>query len=238
MNALEVARWLLFPVVFISAHWRLLLNPEGLIMYYPMLWTTSGKGVEDILPCHLKNLFKAHELGWYASVFSFVNIIWVISILGILVTVGPMVAMLVGPLFARIASLFVRRIVVPICQTLHRWGAFEACAYALALGFSVQGSRYPVGHGQDSAAVMVALTGGLSFVPCWMYSTSLHVKTPGGNKDLFMMVSNFCIASVLAPLALVHQSMLIGILTILAVYGAISFISEAFGLGYYVELPQ
>jgi len=108
----------------------------------------------------------------------------------------------------------------------------EVCGYMLALAFSIQGSRYPIG--QADAGMMVALTGGLSFVPLWMYSTSLHVKAHDGNTQMFICVSNFLIAGVLAPLAIIYDSKLIGFLTILAVYGALGFVCGAFGLGYYV----
>eukprot|EP00746_Dinoflagellata_sp_MGD_P078416 gnl/MRDRNA2_/MRDRNA2_31362_c0_seq2.p1 gnl/MRDRNA2_/MRDRNA2_31362_c0~~gnl/MRDRNA2_/MRDRNA2_31362_c0_seq2.p1 ORF type:complete len:456 (+),score=41.66 gnl/MRDRNA2_/MRDRNA2_31362_c0_seq2:111-1478(+) len=297
VNAVATSRWLLCPVVFIVAHWRLLVGPELLLKWYPAPWTPpSGKGLEQVLPPHPRNLYQAHELGWYASIysrdcqginlersdnipgrcqellreaasvlglseisgaqlqavrgflkdldeqqslmdrvrgfFSFVNIMWLISIVGILCSVGPMLVYIAGPMLYRLASAVVTRMVVPIGKALHRWGVFEVCGYMLALAFSIQGSRYPAG--QEDAAMMVALTGGLALLPLWLYSTKLHVHTSGGNEKIFMAVTNSLLAATLAPLALIHDSRLIGFLTILAVYGALGFVCGAFGLGYYI----
>jgi hypothetical protein len=291
MNVIQTSRWLLCPVIFIVGHWRLLFGPELLLNYYPALWTTSGKGVEEVLPPHPRNLYQAHELGWYASAysrdcegatagqghcqellqqaasvlslseisweqlkavrgflkdldqqqslmdrvrgfFSFVNVMWLISIVGILCTVGPVLVLFFGPLLSRIVSAMVTNVVVPIGKALHKYGVFELFGYMLALAFSIQGSRYPAG--QADAAIMVALTGGLAFIPLWMYSTKLHVHTSGGNEKLFLSITNSLLAATLAPLAVLHDSRLIGFLTILAVYGALGFVCGAFGLGYYI----
>merc|ERR1712032_1520296 len=159
--------------------------------------------------------------------FSFVNIVWLISIVGILATVGPFIAYLAGPLLMRLATELFRRVLRPTARALHDWGVFEVAAYALAFGFSAQGCRYP--DGQSQAAVMVALTGGLAFAPCWMYSTALHTTPSGGKENQFFCLSCVLMASTLVPLAILHDSRLIGFLAVLSAYGALGFVFLAFG---------
>mmetsp|Transcript_13071 Transcript_13071/g.35871 ORF Transcript_13071/g.35871 Transcript_13071/m.35871 type:complete len:228 (-) Transcript_13071:201-884(-) len=71
-------------------------------------------------------------------------------------------------------------------------------------------------------------------IPCWAYSTALHVKTRDGNQAQFFMLSNALIAATLAPLAIAHDSRLIGFVAVLAVYGAMGFLFQAFGFGFLV----
>ena len=58
--------------------------------------------------------------------FSFVNVVWAVSIVGLLATVGPCLAYAVGPTLLRLAAHVYELILVP----LHRIGIFEVAAYA------------------------------------------------------------------------------------------------------------
>jgi len=159
--------------------------------------------------------------------FNFVNIVWLISIVGILATVGPFIAYLAGPFLMRLATQLFERVLRPTAMALHSWGVFEIAAYALAFGFSAQGCRYP--DGQSQAAKMVALTGGLAFAPCWVYSTTLHTTSSGGKENEFFCLSCMLMTFTLVPLAILHDSRLIGFLAVLSTYGALGFVFLAFG---------
>jgi hypothetical protein len=162
--------------------------------------------------------------------FTFVNIIWLVAIIGIIATVGPCVAYLCGPFLMKYATILFEEFLRPIGKRLHRWGVFEAISYLLSLFFSVQGSRYPPG---SDAGTMVALPGGLAFLPCWAYSTALHTSGEGDSQK-FLMVSHAIAASILVPLAVIHDSQLIGFFAVLAVYGALGFVFLAFGFGFLI----
>lgn len=166
-----------------------------------------------------------------AGFFNFVNIMWMVSIIGVLMTVGPCFAFIAGPVLLRLATSFYHRILKPSALFLHRWGVFEVAAYALAFAFSAQGCRYT--QTQAQPAMMVALTGGLAFMPCWVYSTGMHA-TGSGDKDKFFMVSCALLVMDLMPLAILHDSSLIGFLTVLALYGCLGFFFAAFGFGFMI----
>jgi len=163
---------------------------------------------------------------------NFVNIIWMVSIIGILVTVGPFIAYFIGPMLIKLASALVETVIVPAAKFLHKVGFFEFAAWALALGFSIQGSRYPAG--QADAARMVALTGGLAFMPCWVYSTCLNTPGGGGHQNEFFCISCFLLSAVLVPLAIIHGSSLIGFIAILAIYGGLGFVAFAACGGFFI----
>lgn len=163
--------------------------------------------------------------------FTFVNIIWVVSVVGVIFTVGPCLAYLCGSwLMERVAEVF-RNIIVPTLQCLEAWGVLEATAYVLAMAFTAQGSRYL--ELQSDSASIVCLAGGLAFVPAWGYSTKLHTVGKG-DADAFMCLSGCMLAGVLVPLALIHESPLIGFCAVLAFYASLGFVFAAFGWGFVV----
>lgn len=164
--------------------------------------------------------------------FSFINIIWLIAVLGIVGTVGPCVAYLLGPVLLMCGRALVNVVLVPLATFMHDKGIIEAIAYLLSLVVAAQGLRYP--SAQAEAGMMVGFTGGLFIIPCWGYSTALHVKTRGGDQNAFIMLSNALIAAVLVPLAIMHDSRLIGFGAVLAVYGALGFMFSAFGMGFVI----
>lgn len=288
----RIARWLLCPLLFVLGLWTLLLQP-GLFAAFPSLWSTGGKGLQEVLPPHPKSRVQTFELGWHAAryeehcsgrapsssercaetlrlageavqwpeplseaqllgvkalladldaqrsvvdrtlgLLSFVNIIWLVSIVGILATVGPFVAYIFGPFLISIVGRLFNQVILPTIKALHRWGVLEAAAYTVAFAFSVQGSRYS--EGQAGAALNVALTGGLAFVPCWVYSTTLHVESSGGHTDEFCVITGTLLMLTLTPLASMHSSRLIGFLAVLSLYGALGFFVAAFPFGYMV----
>ena len=162
-----------------------------------------------------------------AGLFSFVNIVWTVAIVGLVATVGPFLAYIFGEQLVRIAKALYENVILPT----HRVGGLEVLAYALSICLAAQSYRYP--PQQASAATMVALSGALALGPCWAYSTALHATGPG-DKDKFLMVTGALLALAFAPLALAHQSQVIGFATLGAAYMALGFVMGAFFGGFYV----
>jgi len=160
--------------------------------------------------------------------FSFVNIIWVVSIFGVLLTVGPFILYMVGEYIAQVLKALYTELLLP----MHKLGVFELCAYALAFLLSAQSCRYPMQHA--SAAALVGLTGAMGFLPCWAYSTALWAKESRGREAEFMALTGALLALSLAPLALTHASSLIGFFAVAAVYAACGFVMGPFLGGFYV----
>jgi len=162
--------------------------------------------------------------------FSFVNIMWFVAILGIAATVGPVLLFVLGPVLTPLCGFLIVIVVHPVVSLLHRSGALELAAYLMAMSFSVQGSRYPM---SSTAGMMVALTGALAVLPCWAYSTFLHTAC-SIEKTKFMTLAYLVLAATTIPLAVIHASQLIGFLSVLAVYGALSFVFVAVDSGFLI----
>jgi len=160
--------------------------------------------------------------------FSFVNIIWTVSIFGALLTVGPFFLYILGEHIAKVLKALYTELLVP----MHKFGLFELCAYVTAFLLSAQSCRYPMQHA--SAAALVGLTGAMGFAPCWAYSTALWAEQSNGKEEEFMALTGTLLALSLIPLALVHGSSLIGFFAVAAIYLACGFVMGPFLGGFYV----
>ena len=160
--------------------------------------------------------------------FNFVNLVWLVSIIGLLLTIGPFIIYMVGKTIAKVLLELYNSLLVP----MHKIGVFEVAAYALAFLFSAQSCRYPVQHA--AAAALVGLTGSMGFLPCWTYSTALWATKSKGKEEEFMALTGSLLALALMPLAVVHASSLIGFFVVAAVYAACGFIMGPFFGGFYV----
>lgn len=93
--------------------------------------------------------------------------------------------------------------------------------------------RYP-----QSSAAYVAVTGCLLSIPAFLYSTRLHVPSRDGRAPagLATLLHAF-LAVALAPVALRHDSQLIGFLAAGALFGAVGFSVIPSGLCWHVRPP-
>jgi len=162
------------------------------------------------------------------GLFSFVNLIWLVSIIGALLTVGPFILYVLGAHLAKIATMLYEHVVVP----LHKAGLFELLAYALAFLVTAQSCRYPMQHA--SAATLVGLSGALAFAPCWAYSTALWAEASTGKEEHFAALTGTLLALCLVPLTLIHASSLIGFMAVAAAYCALGFVMGPFLGGFYI----
>jgi len=235
MRPERLARWLCCPVVSVAAHWCLFADRRHLLAALPQLWTTepssagrrsdSEQTPEDLLADFMQELDARRTTYDRVAGFAIVVVLWG----GLAAMVAPPVLYLAGPLASQACRAW-RQVLLPLCGWLHRWGAFEAAAYALALSLSGQGCRYP--PGAADAGALTALAGGLAFMPCWAYSTWLHAEA--GTEQRSMLFAAGALGALLealalAPLALVHKSSLTGFLAISALYGSLA--AALHGLG-------
>jgi len=160
--------------------------------------------------------------------FSFVNLVWLISIFGGVLTIGPCVLYVFGETMAKLLKSLYESLLVP----MHKAGVFELLAYAAAFLLSAQSCRYPVQHA--SAATLVGLSGAVGVVPCWAYSTALWAEKSFGKEEEFATLSSALLAFSLAPLALLHASSLIGCFTVASIYAACGFVMGPFLGGFYI----
>jgi hypothetical protein len=198
-------------------------------------------GVEDlVVSIDAKNSIVNRLFG----LLNFVNVVMFFSTLGILATLGPFLATVLGPIVRRYGPYFLsiiraishilERLLSPILEfvfvtlppLLHRWGVLEACGYALAFLLVTTAARYPPEH--DGMRCMLAVAGCLAEVPLVLYSVSLHGALP---KDSLYQI-NGMLALAFTPLAYAFQSQLGGFLAMLCAYQALGFVASSSFLGY------
>ena len=101
------------------------------------------------------------------SLFTFINLMWLGAIIGIAVSVGPVVWFATAPIrkfltgtVKRIVIWMAKEILVPVATRLHLWGVLEACAHLLAAVAIAHGSRVPAGPG-----LYITLSGIVGLLP-------------------------------------------------------------------------
>ena len=163
--------------------------------------------------------------------FSFVNLVWLVSILGIAVSIGPSVVHLLKPVrewIYRAARWLARHVIEPIAVRLHSWGIFELAAWAVAAAILLDADHlFDKKTGQYVAVTSLALALG----PCYSYSsllwaTRLHSSDP----DAFPRVTSCWAAATLVPVAHAYQSTLLAYLSVFALYSALGFSVACHGL--------
>eukprot|EP00741_Cyanophora_paradoxa_P024883 tig00000317_g24024.t1 len=162
--------------------------------------------------------------------FTFVNVIWMFSILGISISVGPAVLVLIGPVLKRIVISFLvpfwRNCVLPVLIALRP--LYELVAYLTCARIYVEGARYP-----PETGLFISLTAVMLLVPSVTFSAYLHSTGGGRARDLSNLI-NFFVALSLAPGALQFDSRLLGFLAVLAFYAVLGFSVVPVGLCWYV----
>jgi len=160
-----------------------------------------------------------------------VNILWIVAILGITVSVGPALYVVLKPLqqlLVNIAIWMFNNVILP----LHRVGAFELLSYIACTVLLIEGARSPSERGIFISATGMALT-----VPAFAYSSLLHAKVKIPEDKLTAIVSLW-IASVWIPSALHFQSSLMGWIAVVAFYSYLGFSVVCTGLCYYIGFEK
>jgi len=179
-----------------------------------------------------------HQRGVIARVggaFTFINLVWLLSIVGIAVSVGPSLVHALTPLreqLLRLARWLFRRVIEPLCVRLHVYGVFEAAAWLFTAALLLD--AFAVFH--PEAAVFVAATSAaLALGPCFGYSSALWAaKLKGGDREALCSLVSAWACATLTPLALAHASPLLAYLATFAAYSALGFSVGCRGLCWVV----
>ena len=187
------------------------------------------------------------------SLFSFINCLWFAAIIGITVSLGPVLWILSKPVqrffmqnvwrpirqaVIRLGSHVVqavdwlgRHVVLPLVLRLHYGGWCESAVYMLAAVVLAHACRVPPEAG---AGVMIAVSALVLLAVGLGYSTMLHGKAVEvwlerttrqrpALRQVLTSVASLWPVSVLAPLAIMHESRLLG-------YAATACVLSALGL--------
>lgn len=150
--------------------------------------------------------------------FNFVNCMWLFSIMGISISIGPTLYSVSQPirhLIIRLSKYFAYEIMLPFLVRLHSWGIIEINAYALCWFFIVEGFRL-----KHDAGVMVALTGYVLCIPCVFYSVFLwgrRIARKWKSNEL-MQIAYVWLIITWIPSAIHFQSTLLGYGVVIAFF--------------------
>jgi hypothetical protein len=122
---------------------------------------------------------KNDEESKFKGFFTWVNVVWVLSVLVMVCTCGPCTAKLIGPYLARLAAscgkvgkkvlLFtVEQVIIPFVTFLHNWGIIEAFLYIVSFQLIFEGSLF---QSRLTLGFMLSLFGVLLMPGLWLYST-------------------------------------------------------------------
>lgn len=163
--------------------------------------------------------------------FSFVNLVWLLAILGITVSIGPSIIHVLAPirdLLKRWARWLLRRVIEPVATRLHQHGVFELAAWAAAAAVLLDAHRlFPRDTGTFVAATAIALAVG----PCFGYSTLLWgARLQKRHDHALLRAASSWAAVAIAPVAAAYSSRLLAYMCTLAAYTALGFGASCRGL--------
>lgn len=160
------------------------------------------------------------------SAFSLVNSVWFVAVCGIGITLLPFVAVLLQKMnLFRIAKEFLY-VSTPVGEPL---------LYALSVYSLVEGSRYV---GIDTmAGPYMALTGSMLFLVAWCVTTVTN-RTGLNSLSSFMQITGSFVVAFTAPSAILHQSSMLGYVTICAVCVASGFVMYSNGWTTYIGFDR
>uniref|UniRef100_A0A0G4I0G0 Uncharacterized protein n=1 Tax=Chromera velia CCMP2878 TaxID=1169474 RepID=A0A0G4I0G0_9ALVE len=165
------------------------------------------------------------------GLFTFVNLLWLVGVVGISVSVLPSVYLMLKPLqeFLRRAARFLwQNFILPVIERLHGWGVLEAFVYWWSLSLVHEGCS----SGSDEVAYYVALTGLFLLPACFSYSTAMHGKKVSRQADpkALAQVSASIFGFAFGLGAVRFESEFLGFLTVMCVYTVLGFSVVCFGL--------
>jgi hypothetical protein len=157
--------------------------------------------------------------------FTFINFIWLLSIVGIAITISPVLMMFAKPIH-KFIRYFAMEIILPFLRAIKP--VYEAIVWSLSYSLIIHASRYI----DTDSKVFICLTGLFGAMIAMTYTTYLH-KPVLPSKIYGMMVSMF-FAIISLPLAVHFDSILIAFYGVFAMYSALGFGISVSGLCYYV----
>jgi hypothetical protein len=147
--------------------------------------------------------------------FSFVNLMWFVAILGITITIGPTIYLLSKPLTLVLVRIFTD-VIIPTLQALKP--AYEYIFYGICFLVIADSSRF-----SSEFSHFIALSGLAMLIPCMIYSGHLHpIPKNFGDENVFVL-ANIFLAINIVPIAILHNSQLVGFMAVAAFYTAMGF---------------
>ena len=172
------------------------------------------------------------------GIFSFINIVWFVGILLIVVAAGPILCYIGKPirkiliLFCKKMILFCEKIIVPFLVAIQPM--YPYLATALGLMFITEGSRYPT-DAYSMSATMISITG--LVIAAFNYGLCTRLYAPlylfySNNEEVLLQLFAALATAALVPVAVSTQSTLIGTAAVLAGTTVLGFSFVCYGCCY------
>ena len=165
--------------------------------------------------------------------FTFVNIIWLIAILGISISIGPSIIVLLRPikhLFLKFSRWIYYEMVLPVAKFLHEKGILETAAWLFIFSLCLDSMRIV----SNEVGFYVYLTSFALAAPCISYSTFLFGLWFIGKckKTTISNLINTFVVLIAIPSAILFQSSILGFAAVFSIYSIIGFSVICRGLCY------
>eukprot|EP01084_Bolivina_argentea_P002256 4167_1 len=191
----------------------------------------TSKQLHDILNQILLIENKKSMISKVFGIFSFINILWFLSILGISTTILPVIYNLGQPIWDEIYNFIIIRFggfLKRLLMNTYAYSVYELFGYFICWYFMYLGSentKTPIGF-------WVALTG----LGLWMPMQYISIErwdTQISNKIVTSMIS--ILSSVISiPLAYKYNSKLLGLTSVIGLYSYLGFFFQHFFGGYII----
>ena len=150
-----------------------------------------------------------------AGMFNFINLLWLMAIIGITISIGPFLYTIFKPLRGalwRYAVMAWHNIIIP----MHNYGILEMMSYYVSMAFVTEGLRYITVSG-----FYISITGIFLSFAANVYTFGLRSKFKL-NKNIFIAYS-LLVTLYMIPMAIHFQSLLLGWLSVICFYQALGF---------------
>ena len=192
----------------------------------------SGKMNSEILHKFSEFLNDANSNSFLSRVigfFNFVNIIWMIAIIGIIVSIGPSLIFLFEPIMKRMIGIF-SHLILPLIIKLYEYGFFECLAYVISIILISDGMKVNKEWG-----FFISLTGTGFIVVLFVYSIILKQSKNRYERELReKVIFGILTTIVLFSLSVHFKSKLLSFLATMNFYTFIGFYTGCYGLCYVI----
>lgn len=208
--------WLLQPILFIISLHYLNYYPERVVNNIPniMFWLNENSTSVD-------NNLEVPTRFTFLDYVSSVNLLLIISLIGILVLLWPFLYIILKKSFGIL--IIIRELIIKVRDIL------EVVGYFVSYIIIANSYKY------EEYGFYIAMAGALSFFIVFSYSYYKHKKYLFDDE---MITFHVIIANMNIPIALYHNSSFLGLIAVIAVHGSITRSKISSGLCYIVNLDK
>ena len=177
------------------------------------------------IPEYLEELNKASLRSKYKGIFNFVNLIWLIAIIGLTLSIGPFIYSAIGQIVSKIYGTYI----YPIVNYIYEKELYIYIEYVFSLLLTCDGMRV-----NEEWGLYISLTGAIFLTALFAYYLAYKEMTWVTEKEKIFNYNFFCIITTILYFSLsIHfNSIFLSFITTIYCYFLLGFKNQCFGLGY------